>query len=280
VAAPNRANVLVERLAGPPELGGDAYAVPDIRPPSALLALSELPRVLMELGALPLALPALAGAPRGDGQPVLVVPGFIANDVSTALLRRYLAGLGYDVHGWQLGRNLGPRSVGPDGDKLMSRLAAVHAMTGQRLSLVGWSLGGVMARLLARRAPDMVRQVIMLGSPFAASPRATNVWRLYQLLTGHRLDGPDALAHLAEVAAPLSVPSTAIYSRADGMVAWQACRERGPGTENIEVAGSHLGLANNPAVLYAVADRLSQPPASHRPFVPPKLRRLEYPHSR
>ena len=235
-------------------------SVRDVRPPAALLALTEVPRALAELSSLPFARRALATAPRGDGHPVLVLPGFIAGDASTAVLRRYLTNLGYDAHAWQLGRNFGPRAIGREGEKLLARLHAVHAATGRTVSLVGWSLGGIMARLLARRAPHAVRQVITLGSPFAGSPRSTNIWRVYQLLTGHRIDDPHTRGHLDEIAAPLPVPSTAIYSRQDGIVAWQTCRENGgSGTENIEVRGSHMGLGVNPAVLYAVADRLGQP---------------------
>jgi pimeloyl-ACP methyl ester carboxylesterase len=250
----------------------------DIPPPSAMLALTELPRALVELCALPFALPLLVKAPHGDGHPVLVLPGFIANDVSTTVLRRYLRRLGYDAHAWQLGRNLGPRSIGREGEKLEARLHAIHASTGAKVSLVGWSLGGVMARLLAQRAPDAVRQVITLGSPFAGSPKATNVWRLYQLLTGHKLDDARTLAHLDEVAAPPPVPTTAIYSREDGIVAWQACRDAGASdTENIEVHGSHIGLGINAAVLYAVADRLAQPPNGWRPFDREGAKGLAYP---
>lgn len=249
-----------------------------IRPPSALLALTELPRALVELGSLPFTLPLLAGAPRGDGHPVLVLPGFIANDVSTTLMRRYLKRLGYDAHAWQLGRNFGPRSVGREGEKLVERLHAVHAATGQQVSLVGWSLGGVMARLLAHRAPEAVRQVITLAAPFAGGPKATNVWRVYQRLTGHSIDDAHTQAHLDEIAAPPPVPTTAIYSREDGIVAWRACREaHGPDAENIAVHGSHIGLANNPAVLYAVADRLAQPPAERRPFDRSGFKRFVYP---
>ena len=134
-----------------------------IRPPSPLLALTELPRALAELGTLPLASGWLATAPRGDGHPVLVLPGFIASDTSTAILRRYLKRMGYDAHAWELGRNLGPKAIGREGEKLVARLRAIHELTGQKVSLVGWSLGGVMARLVARRAPEAVRQVISLG---------------------------------------------------------------------------------------------------------------------
>ena len=142
-----------------------------VRPPSAMLALTELPRALFELGSLPFAAPVLATAPRGDGHPVLVLPGFIASDTSTAVLRRYLAKLGYDAHAWELGRNLGPRAIGAEGEKLIARLRAIHDATGEKVSIVGWSLGGIMARIIARRAPDAVRQVITLGHPSRAVRR-------------------------------------------------------------------------------------------------------------
>ena len=139
--------------------------------PSALLALTELPRALVELGALPWAVPLLATAPRGDGHPVLVLPGFVTSDRSTTILRGFLNGQGYDAHAWELGRNLGPKAIGHQGEKLIARILEVHQATGKKVSLVGWSLGGVMARLVAKRIPHAVRQVITLGSPFSGSPR-------------------------------------------------------------------------------------------------------------
>jgi pimeloyl-ACP methyl ester carboxylesterase len=250
----------------------------DIKAPSALLALTELPRALVEFGSLGLAAPILAGAPRGDGHPVLVLPGFVTTDISTAPLRRFLRGLGYDAYAWELGRNLGPKAIGHEGEKLIARLREIHDATGHKVSLIGWSLGGVMARQLSRRAPEAVRQVISLGSPFTGRPQATNVWRTYQILTGQRLDDPDTRVQLSESALPPPVPSTAIYSREDGVVAWQNCVEpQGPETDNIEVHGSHCGLGVNPAVLYAVADRLAQAEGDWHPFERGGLRSLVYP---
>jgi pimeloyl-ACP methyl ester carboxylesterase len=250
----------------------------DIKAPSALLAFTELPRALVEFGSLGLAAPILAGAPRGDGHPVLVLPGFVTTDVSTAPLRRFLRGLGYDAYAWELGRNLGPKAIGNEGEKLIARLREIYESTGQKVSLIGWSLGGVMARQLSRRVPEAVRQVISLGSPFTGQPRATNVWRTYQILTGHRLDDADTRMQLSESALPPPVPSTAIYSREDGVVAWQNCVEpEAPETDNIEVHGSHCGLGVNPAVLYAVADRLAQAEDDWHPFERGGLRSLVYP---
>ena len=256
-----------------------ATATP-IKPPSTALALTELGRAIMEFGALPLAAPLLMAAPRGDGHPVLVLPGFVTTDLSTAVLRRFLTQLGYDAHAWELGRNLGPRAIGREGEKLIARLEAIHERTGKKVSLVGWSLGGILARQLSRRRPDLVRQVISLGSPFAGDPRATNVWKAYELLTGQRLKDPDTQAQLRESESAPPVPSTAIFSKGDGVVAWQNCLEPETATtDNIEVNGSHCGLGVNASVLYAVADRLALAEDGWKPFVRTGLRTLVYPSS-
>ncbi|MDF2603863.1 alpha/beta hydrolase [Sphingomonas sp.] len=238
-----------------------------VAPPSPLLALTELPRALLEFGMLPWAAPALASVPHGDGHPVLVIPGFNASDKSTRILRFYLRRLGYDVHGWDLGRNRGPRSIGSEGEKLIARLEAIHAAEGRRVSVVGWSLGGIMARVIAHRRPAMVRQVITLGAPFSGTPRSTRVWRIYEYLSGHKIDDPVALGYMGEAAQHLTVPSTAIWSRDDGIVPWANCVEpHCATTDNIEIFGSHFGMPVNPAVLYAVADRLAQPEDDWKPF--------------
>lgn len=250
------------------------------RAPSALLALTELPRALAELGSLPLAAPLLMMAPRGDGHPVLVLPGFTTTDRSTGVLRRYLTQLGYDAHAWELGRNLGPRAIGQQGEKLIARLEAIHAATGKKVSLIGWSLGGILARQLSRRRPDLVRDIITMGSPFAGDPRSTNVWRLYEMWSGQRMKDPDTQAQLRESHAAPPVPSTAIYSKYDGIVAWQSCIEpESATTDNIEVPGSHIGLGFNAAVLFAVADRLAQADGDWKPFERTGLRSFVYPSS-
>ena len=239
-----------------------------IRPPSMLLALTELPRAIAEWSSLAVTMGTLlATAPRGDGHPVLVLPGFMTSDASTRVLRRFLKALGYDAHSWNLGRNLGPRAIGQQGEKLIERLREVHEMTGQKVSLVGWSLGGVMARLLAKRAPDAIRQVITLGSPFNGSPKSSNVWRLYEYMSGTSVDGQHTQSMIADIAARPAVPATAIYTKGDGVVAWQTCREdESDLSESIEVHGSHCGLGVNPSVLSAVADRLAQKPGAWRRF--------------
>lgn len=246
----------------------------DLRPPSLALLLSE-GRALGEISLFYQALPLLLTVPRGDGHPVVVLPGFTASDLSTTLLRGYLRNRGYQVGGWTLGRNRGFSEQLEI--RMLRRLQTVHWRTGRKVSLVGWSLGGVFARELARDQPEMVRQVISLGSPFAASPRSTNVWRLYERVSGQPIDEIDAEL-LARMKQPPPVPSTAIYSHGDGVAAWQGCMEPdGELTDNVRVPGSHCGLGHNPWAVYVIADRLAQPEGEWRPFDREGLRRLAFP---
>lgn len=241
-------------------------------PPSRALLMLEL-RALWELGACFAMAPLLRLTPRGDNHPVLVLPGLAASDFSTRPLRAFLKGRGYHVHGWKLGTNRGPRP-GVE-EKMLTRLAELSERHQRRVTLIGVSLGGIFARELARRAPALVRAVITLGSPFAGEPRASNAWRLYERLSQRKVD--DWPEHERMRTAP-PVPCTAIFSRSDGIVAWQGCMERvGPAAENIEVEGSHCGLGHNPTVLYAVADRLAQPEGQWRRFDHGGLRGLVYP---
>jgi pimeloyl-ACP methyl ester carboxylesterase len=232
-----------------------------IAPPSRLLQLLEL-RASWEFAAGIAALPWLRLAPRGDGHPVLVLPGLVASDVSTKLLRDFLARRGYEVHGWGLGRNYGPRP-GVE-DAMLATIDRLHAQTGRKLSLIGQSLGGAYARLLAAQRPDAVRSVITLGSPVTGHPRASNAWRVYEFTSGKSSVDP---RRWQQVTRRPRVPTTSIYSRSDGVVAWQSSLEAAsPNTESIEVVSSHIGMAVHPAVLYAVAERLAQPEGQWRPF--------------
>lgn len=230
-------------------------------PPSKLLLALEL-RGLFEVNAFFAAYPLLRLAPRGDGHPVLVLPGLSASDSSTGLLRLYLRDIGYAAHGWRQGANHGPRPGVEDG--IDARIDELQQRYGRKVSLIGWSLGGVFAREAARRAPDRVRQILTLGSPFANEPKASNAWRLYERLSGRAVeDWPGR----ETMKSPPPAPSTAIYSRTDGVVAWQGCRERPSATtQNIEVAGSHCGLGYNPLALHVIADRLALPEDEWRPF--------------
>jgi pimeloyl-ACP methyl ester carboxylesterase len=240
-----------------------AEASPRLRPPGLGLLLAEA-RGLFEFNASLFLSPLLIRAPKGDGHPVLTLPGFLASDLSMAPMRRYLHELGYDAQAWRMGRNLGGlvrvRSA------LRSRVAEIHAATGRKVSLVGWSLGGVYARDMALQAPDMVRYVVTLGSPFANDVRATNATRLYEALSGERVEDFSELREA--IAGELPVPSSSIFSRSDGIVNWKTCLLRpSERAENIEVCcASHIGLGVNPAALWAVADRLAQPEGEFWPF--------------
>ncbi|MBN8971484.1 MAG: alpha/beta fold hydrolase [Rhizobiales bacterium] len=242
------------------------------RPPSKLLLALEM-RGIWELQAFFALYPLLRRAPRGDGHPVLVLPGLSASDSSTRPLRTYLKAQGYAAHGWKLGPNRGPRP-GVE-DAMDARLAELADRYQRKVSLIGWSLGGVFARELARRSPSLVRQVITLGSPFASEPKASNAWQLYEYLSERKVDDWPERENMR---LPPPVPSTAIYSRTDGIVAWQGCREQeATTTQNIEVEGSHCGLGHHPAVLYAIADRLAQKEGEWSPFDRSGLRGLIYP---
>ena len=239
-------------------------AQPTIQPPSPAFFVLE-GRAPFEFAASLAALPFLRRAPLGDGHPVLVLPGWLASDRSTRPLRWFLRDRGYHAHGWKLGRNLGPRAEVVAG--LRQRLAALRARHGRTISVIGWSLGGIYARELARRFPGDVRQVITLASPFR-DPRASRVSRLGR----PELDGvPESRLHelYRQLPTPLPVPSTSIYSRSDGVVAWQSCvEEDGPLRENVEVRSSHCGMGHHPFVLLVVADRLAQAEGTWRPFTP------------
>jgi pimeloyl-ACP methyl ester carboxylesterase len=244
-----------------------------LKPPSNLLLLAE-GRMVYEAAAGLLAWPLLRKAPEGDGHPVLVLPGFLASDASTVPLRRFLRSRNLRSYGWAQGRNLGPRE-GVE-EQMLERLLELHQRHQQPVSVVGWSLGGIYARELAWKAPEAVRQVITLGSPFAGDPRANRPWRLFEWLSGRSVDGLEA-EMMDRLRRPPPVPATAIFSRSDGVAAWQCCIESyGPQSESIEVVGSHLGLGYNPLVLYAVADRLAQPADRWRPFQRTGIKRYFY----
>ena len=245
-----------------------------VPPPSPLWLLAE-GRAIGEFLTTWLTLPILRHGPEGDGHPVLLLPGFLASDISTTPLRRFLTGQGFSAHRWRLGRNLGPR--GDFEERLMNRLVELHERHGRTVSLVGWSLGGIYARMLANRAPDLVRGIITLGSPFNHDPRANHSWRLFEYVSDRPIDEVPEEA-FEEIRTPPPVPSTAVYSRTDGVAAWPCCRddEDGPLTESVEVPGSHLGLGVNPVVYHLLLDRLAQPEGEWQPFESSGLRKFFY----
>ena len=240
--------------------------------PNAFWLLLEAPRMALETASLVPSFPLLSRAPRGERHAVVVLPGFGGADESTRVLREYVRALGYGAHRWMMGRNMGV----PDGARLLDRVSELRERYGRPVSLVGWSLGGIYAREIARRIPDAVRQVITLGSPFGGERRGHRVGWLHRAVTGEDLP-PDLRARLNRLAGPVPVPSTSIFSKSDGVVTWRACvDEDGHQADNIEIIGSHLGLGFNPVVLYAIADRLAQPEESWTPFDKSGLRRLFY----
>ena len=222
--------------------------------------------------------PVWGAAARGDGHPVLVLPGLAAGDASTLLMRRFLRSRGFAASGWGQGLNLGLR----EGviERTHAKLRELWIKHGRPVSLIGWSLGGLYARELAKQSPEMVRTVITLGSPFTGHPRETNAWRLYEFASGHRIGSHDFHGPLR--AAP-PVPTTSIWSPTDGIVSWRCSVEtRRDLAENIIVESSHLGLGAHPSTLYAISDRLAQPEGHWAPFHRKGWRRLVYsnPHRR
>ncbi|MEM9620911.1 MAG: alpha/beta hydrolase [Pseudomonadota bacterium] len=261
-------------------------------PLNAWLGLTEVPRAGLDVSSLITAAPFLALSPRGDGHPVLVIPGFMADDDSTWLLRQFLQQLGYQAHPWQQQRNLGATAMGGY-ETLVQQVLQIHRQTGQRVSLVGWSLGGVHALAVAYRAEYAIRQVITLGSPIVptkvtarrdgsdgtamarAMQQAARAMNARPIQTSSTARGVlrNALLNMSD-----NLPVSSIYSRADGVVPWRrSLIEDGPQRENIEVVSSHIGLGFNASVLYAIADRLGQEKDNFNLFHRQGMRQLIYP---
>lgn len=244
------------------------------RPPIWLYS-TDFARSAVDYWALAASYPMLATLPRGERHPVMVLPGFMTSDRSTLTLRTVLRSLGYRVHGWGLGRNIGPTAKALDG--MTQRLDELHRRYGQPVSVIGWSLGGIFARRLARQNPDVVRQVITLGSPIRLA-RHDQSWAsaVYARFEGRHVEQlPLPLEVDAE---PLPVPSTSIYSRVDGIVAWRTCVDRpSERAENIAVWSSHFGFGHHPAAIWAIADRLAQPAGEWARFAAPPLLRSAFP---
>ncbi len=250
---------------GVPFPGADGIDPHYLPPPAAWLALTEMQRVVLEVLSLATFRSLLNRLPRGDGHPVMVLPGFLGSDAYNATLRRFLTGLGYKVHGWGLGRNLGPRDNTLD--KLMDRLAFLADRHGAEVSLVGHSLGGIFAREMAREDPSLVRQVISLGSPFGRGRHSGSYpARLFEALNPTE-ELPVALDEL-HWSPP--VPTTAVYSKGDGIVNWRTAVQSEDFThdvsQSIQVRGSHCGMTMNPTVWYLIADRLRLDSDGWKPF--------------
>lgn len=247
--------------------------------PSMLLLLSEPGRALFELGMSYSYSKVYKSTISGDGHPVMVLPGFMSSRRSTVYLRQHLKKCGYTVYDWGLGRNVGKlESV----DLLIEKLEEIYNLTGEKISLVGWSLGGVFARQAAKARPEIIQQIITLGSPFAGLTEPNNVAWLYSLITGGKEVKDVDQAFLDNVPLPAPVPTTAIYSKEDGVVPWEMCLEKEDSIhQNIRVRGSHIGLGVNMWVLSIIENRLKEAPKNWQKFKPTGFlsRTLFYPES-
>ena len=246
---------------------------PSFRRPAFRRVAIEPTRAALELASTAGAFGLLQFTPRGDGHTVLVLPGFMAGERSTAPMRTYLGSRGYKAVGWKLGRNLGPTPAIVRG--LDRRLAELAERSGQRVSLVGWSLGGIYARSMALRHADRVRNVVTLGSPVRLTDSsASNADGMFQYLRPYHLEDHPGV----DGGAPLEMPATSAYTRADAIVPWRSCLiDEDHQSENVQVLGSHTGLGFNPAALFLLADRLAQPEGAWRPFRAPARARLFFP---
>jgi len=232
--------------------------------PSAWLTAAELGRWATEVGMHRAVSGLLPKPDLGRGRPVLVVPGFGATDGMTKRMRNHLRERGFHVHGWRLGRNYGLTDEILDGlSQRLERLAERHD---EPLILVGWSFGGLLCRWLAHEHTDKVRHVVTLGSPWRAEGERTRVTALFKSavqIFGVSDRAEDVLDALRQ---PLPVPTTAIFSRSDGLLHWRSCVVEGAQTENVAVPSSHVGLVSNPLALAVLADRLAHVDSAHVPF--------------
>ncbi len=236
--------------------------------PSALLTALEFPRWVGEYAASRVVDTVTHPGDVGEGRPVLVLPGFAASDFVTGRLRGHLRRRGFRVHGWRLGRNIGLTDRLVDG--LIERFVEVADQYDQPVSIVGWSFGGLLARRIAHEHPDRVRQIICLGSPWRAEGERTRATAMFERSRARHGLSDRARDIVDQLREPVPVPTTAIWSRSDGITSWAGCAVDEATTpaiaENIEVHSSHAGMVANPLVLAVVVNRLRQDPADWQPF--------------
>ena len=228
--------------------------IPSARRPSRLATLLEL-RAPLDWATILLHSPWLLSAPRGDGRPVLLLPGYGTDESSMRPLGRYLRYLGYDVYDWGLGRNRG--DVDSYVEQIGKRVAEIHSkLDGSPVTLIGWSLGGVIARETARLHEPYVREVITLGTPVIGGPKYTAVGRRFAESASIDLDEFEKEVHTRN-SIGIRQPITSIYSKLDGVVGWRASIDvYNEQARNIAVYSSHFGIGANGRVWRLIADTL------------------------
>jgi pimeloyl-ACP methyl ester carboxylesterase len=234
-------------------------------PPLSLLATEPLRALFDYVGAHVGSQPLRVG----DGHPVVVYPGLGGGALATSHLRSFLRHSGYTVHDWEGGVNTGPEGILDDWlGSLDDRVRELHRSHARKVSLIGWSLGGVYAREIAKRCPQSVRQVITLGTPFASLGGGNHAGTVFKLLNKDKAHLPPELEARLRERPP--VPTTSVYSKTDGIVSWRGCIEKKTEfSESVEVSASHLGMVTHPQVLRVIVDRLSQPEGKWRPLTAP-----------
>lgn len=233
----------------------DSSLPPQLAKPTLLNYLSEC-RAPFEFASLILYIRSLSNAPKGDGRPIMLAPGYLANDYSMFPLGRYLRYLGYDVYYAQMGVNMGKFDT--DMMRLGARTESIATdLNDAKLTIIGWSLGGSLAREAARLFPHAVREVITMGTPIVGGGKFTTIGSIYAKLNKIKLEELELDIHQRN-SIGLTQPVTSIYSKSDGIVGWQASVDTyNKQANNIEVTGSHLGLGWNPKVWLMLADILA-----------------------
>lgn len=220
-----------------------------IKRPSIFLNLTEIFRAMFQLMRGYFYLNRMPKSAIGKGKPVLVIPGLLSTDRATALLRKSLSKQGYEVSGWEMGMNRGRMESIPP---LIEKLEKMQAKYNQKVIVIGWSMGGIFAREITKLRPELVSKVVTIGSPFADVNAPNNAKWAYELLNkGVVVDEK----FMAQLPVPAPVPTLAMYSKSDGIVPWEACREllEDENHTNMEIFSSHLGMGVNPDVMQKVA---------------------------
>lgn len=225
-----------------------------IKRPSQFLHFTEMFRAVFQSIKAWLFVKSYAYRNIGKKQPILVVPGLLGTDLSTKMLRGFLSKMGFDVYGWQMGRNLGKFENLP---LLTNKVKYLHDQTGQKVILIGWSMGGIFAREVGKLVPESLKQIITMGSPFGDIHAPNNAKWVFDLLNRNRPEMPELENQIHE---PANVPTLAIYSKSDGIVPWEACleREENKTHRNCEVDSSHFGMGTNKDVFEVVLEEVQR----------------------